>query len=70
VVEDVCRDFDLSPHAAAAAEVVGPGVDPQPSTLRPVPRRALPAAGRTSGDDREMFSSSAEPPKRRFSFFS
>jgi hypothetical protein len=71
VVEEVCRDFDLSPQAtAAAAEAVGPGVEPQVSTLRPLPRRALPAAATASGDDREMFSSSAEPPKRRFSFFS
>lgn len=70
LVEDVCRDFDLMPQAAAQDPTV---VDPAaaPADARPASaREALSRATNGAGSDREMFSTTSATPKRRFSFFS
>jgi general secretion pathway protein A len=69
IVDDVCRDFDLSP-APAALISARPAVEitPAPQTLAGHARVDVPVTS-TAGD-RPMFGSVTQKPKRRFAFFS
>lgn len=68
IVEDVCRDFDLSPRPAPATPEATPDSRDEALVTRPATGRA--AVNDAPPAERPMFGSLVPPTKRRFSFFS
>jgi general secretion pathway protein A len=70
IVEDVRRDFDLSPRRVASSAISPVAVHDDTVPVRPATPASVSVGAQPSAGERPMFQSLAPPAKRRFSFFS